>query len=308
VLQLLTKPPSEAKRRFLTLEEHKFDGVNAYERDWIQELVGKETPFVVESISFDAAAPTDIPIVIVQRPHIERYRALFEKWDAQNAKFSVFHVSDEYKQDALDFYLLPSCLGIIRFYQRSDIPEAAKSKTHVIPLGYHWTIAGGSDNPIDKTPRLPFRTIVWSFYGTAWQDRHLKLKPLQTIQPHSLKLVESWESPDKLTRNQYVASLLDSVFVPCPPGNNSETFRLYEALECGCVPLYVKTPGDEAYTEWLESEIGLLAVSGWPEAVTLVQTFLNEKEVLESYRNTLLIRWKSWKERLGTQVRKTWGL
>ena len=308
ILQLLASPPTAQKRRFVTLVEHKFDGVHAYEREWIEELLGKNTSFVVEQIPFDGPPPTDTPIVIVQRPYTEKYTALFKKWNEQNAGFYVFHVSDEYCQDSLDFYTFTNCLGIVRIYQRNDIPSVAKTKTVTIPLGYHWTIAGGSDNPVDKTPRLPFRNIIWSFYGTAWQDRHLKLEPLQAVQPHSLRLVDSWESPEKITRNQYVAILLDSVFVPCPPGNNIETFRLYEALECGCIPLYVKTPGDDAYLEWLQNEIGLLPVSNWQEASILMQHFMREKEIMESYRNTLLLRWKTWKERLGGEVRKIWRL
>ncbi len=304
---LLTKPPSNPKRRFVTLEQHTFDGANAYEREWIQELVGKDIPFLVETISY-SETPSDVPIVIVQRPHIEAYTNVFQRWNKEGKDFYVFHVSDEHSTDPLDFYTLSHCLGITRMYQRSDIPLAARSKTLVIPLGYHWTLAGGSDDPVNKTPRLPFRNITWSFYGTAWQDRHLKLQPLQAVNPHSLKLVDSWESPDKITRNQYLTILLDSIFVPCPPGNNLETYRLYEALECGCIPLYVKTPGDELYVEWLQNEIGLLPVSSWTEAAALMQHFLKEKEVMEGYRNTLLLRWKMWKERLGTSIKKTWGL
>jgi hypothetical protein len=96
--------------------------------------------------------------------------------------------------------------------------------------------------------------------------------------------------------------------VPCPPGNNIETFRLYEALECGCIPLYVKSENDNTYVEWLQNEIGLLPVSNWDEAAQLMNTFMREKEVMESYRNALLVRWKTWKERLGTQVRKVFSL
>lgn len=308
IVQLLANPPTQPKRRFVTLQEHKFDNVNAYEREWIQELMGKEQPFLVEPISFDDPPPTDTPIVIIQRPYAERYTALFMKWNQQGAGFYAFHLSDEFAYDNLEFYTFEHCLGVVRIYLRNDIPAAAKDKVVTLPLGYHWTLAGGSDNPLDKTPRLPFRNIVWSFYGTAWQDRHLKLKPLQEIQPHSLRLVDTWESPEKITRNQYLAILLDSVFVPCPPGNNPETFRLYEALECGCLPLYVKSEGDDAYIEWIQNELGLLPVSSWEEAKTLMEHFMKEKELMESYRNQLLIRWKTWKERLGTQVRKTWGL
>ena len=308
VLQLIAKPPAESKRRFLSLAEHKFDGANAYEREWLQELLGSGISFHVETFHKSDASPSDAPIVIVQRPHIELYTEVFRKWNAEGKDFYVFHVSDEYGEDSLSFYELPHCLGVVRIYQRKDLPMTVRSKVVMLPLGYHWTLNGGSDNPMEKTPRLPFRNVLWSFFGTRWQGREEKLQPLQGIQPHSLKLVDSWESPEKLTHNQYIASLLDSMFVPCPPGNNPETFRLYEALECGCIPLYVKSPGDEIYVEMLQTELGLLAVSTWEEAAALILHFFKEKPLLEGYRNSLLIRWKLWKQKLGDQVRKTWSL
>ena len=308
VQKIYAQPPSVAKRSFVTLKQHKFDGQNAYERIWLEECIGKETPFVIREIGFEDAPPSDKPIVIVQRPHIEAYCRLFSKWEAAGAEFYVLHVSDEHKQDSLAFYEFSSCLGIVRIYHRNDIPESAKNKTMILPLGYHWTLGAGSDDPLNKTPRLPFRNNIWSFFGTNWQNRKDLLAPLLQIQPNNFRLVDTWESPDKLTRNQYVASLLDTIFVPCPPGNNVETFRLYEALECGCVPIYVKENGDEAYVDMLQTELGLLPVSNWNEAFILMVHFLKEKELLENYRNSLLTRWKTWKERLGNDMRKTWAL
>jgi hypothetical protein len=35
----------------------------------------------------------------------------------------------------------------------------------------------------------------------------------------------------------YSAIMEDSIFAPCPAGNNSETIRLYDALELGCIPI-----------------------------------------------------------------------
>lgn len=102
--------------------------------------------------------------------------------------------------------------------------------------------------------------------------------------------------------------MLDTVFVPCPRGNNVETFRLYEALECGCVPIYVKTPGDESYVKMLQEEIGLLPVSSWEEAHNLMNHLWKEKILLETYRNTILTQWRVWKDKLGAQVRKAWDI
>ena len=300
-------PPQLPRRRFVTLEEHKFDGQNAYEREWLQELLGKDTPFQVETL-IDGKEMPDKPIVIVQKPHIELYMALFSIWEEEKIPYYVLHLSDEFASDPISFYNFSQCLGVVRMYPRSDIPEAVKHKVVVLPLGYHWTMAGGSEDPLTKTPRLPFRNTVWSFYGTGWQDRSTLLQPLKNIQPNSLLLVDTWESKEKLTRNQYVARMLDTVFVPCPRGNNVETFRLYEALECGCIPIYVKSQNDTEYLKMLQEELGLLPVSSWEEANALIAHLWKEKILLETYRNSILTQWKVWKAKLSEKVRQVWDL
>ena len=301
----LSGPPQPPHRVFVVLDDHKFDAIHAYERQWLQELIGKDTPFRIIELKDGVEIP-DKPIVIVQKPHIELYRKLFEIWEAEKFPYYVLHLSDEYCNDPITFYSFSQCLGVVRIYNRPDIPASVQSKIVTAPLGYHWTMNEGSDDPLNKTPRLPFRSTVWSFYGTGWQDRKKLLEPLTNIEPHSLLLVDKWESPEKLTRNQYIARLLDSIFVPCPAGNNIETFRLYEALECGCIPLYVKTPGDDKYVQVLQDNLGLLPVRNWDEAAALVAHMMKEKQLLEAYRNTLLTQWRVWKASLGEKVRKIW--
>jgi hypothetical protein len=298
------KAPQPPRRTFVTLEEHKFDAQNAYERLWLEELLGKETPFRVTILQEGVEMP-DKPIVIVQKPHIELYTKLFEQWEAEKFPYYVLHLSDEFGTDPISFYSFSQCLGVVRTYPRADLPL---HKTVVIPLGYHWTSSEGSQDPLNKTPRLPFRNTVWSFYGTGWQNRKRDLDPLASLQPNSLLLVDSWESPQKLTHTQYIARLLDTVFVPCPRGNNVETFRLYEALECGCVPIYVKSAGDDLYLKMLQDELGLLPVSSWNEAKQLMEHLYKEKMLLETYRNTLLTQWKVWKAKLSDKVRHLWDL
>ena len=306
-MSLREGPPSPSRRTFVVLEEHNFDATNAYEREWMQELIGKDTPFRVEVLE-DGKIMPDKPIVIVQKPHLELYMALFQQWEEEKIPYYVLHLSDEFCKDPISFYPNSQCLGIVRMYPRADIPESVRSKVVVVPLGYHWTLQNGSEDPLTKTPRLPFRNTIWSFYGTGWQDRSKLLEPLKSLQPNSLLLVDTWESKEKLSRNQYIARMLDTVFVPCPRGNNVETFRLYEALECGCVPIYVKTSGDDSYVKMLQEEIGLLPVSSWEEAANLMSHLWKEKILLETYRNTILTQWRVWKDKLGAQVRKVWDI
>jgi GR25 family glycosyltransferase involved in LPS biosynthesis len=304
--QELSKPvPRETKRRILTLKQHNFNIQGMYERTFLEELFGPTLPISVECIDEDAM-PNDTPLVIVQRPHIDAYQRLFTKWNSAGIKFYILHLSDEFCNDRIDFYSLPSCIGVLRNYQRSDIPVDAQEKTIILPLGYHWTTHGASDDPLNKTPRLPFRNTVWSFYGTDWQNRSASLASLATIGPNVCRLLPSWESPEKLSETQYISLLLDSYFVPCPSGNNEETYRLYEALECGCVPLYVKRSDskDDAYVMWLQKEIGLLPVRTWEEVRILINHFMNDKNTLENYRDMLLSKWVLWKRSLGEKVRK----
>lgn len=300
-------PPPVPHRTFVTVEEHKFDSINAYERDWIQELIGENTPFHVEVLQDGKEMPNK-PIVIVQKPHIELYTKLFEQWEEDQFPYYVLHLSDEFCSDPIEFYKFSQCLGIVRMYPRKDIPEEVKSKVVVVPLGYHWTMAKGSEDPLNKTPRVPFRSSIWSFYGTGWQDRQKLLEPLNSIQPNHVVYFDSWENPQKLSRNQFVARMLDTIFVPCPRGNNVETFRLYEALECGCIPIYVKTKDDDEYVKMIQEELGILPLSSWNEAAALMVHLMKEKNLLETYRNSLLTQWTVWKKKLGDRVRKVWDL
>lgn len=45
----------------------------------------------------------------------------------------------------------------------------------------------------------------------------------------------------------YIHNLSNTAYVPCPSGNNPETFRLYEALEVGAIPLFIQPVWDKNF-------------------------------------------------------------
>jgi GR25 family glycosyltransferase involved in LPS biosynthesis len=109
----LSQPPQPPHRVFVVLEEHKFDAINAYEKQWIQELIGKDTPFRVIQLEDGMDIP-EKPIVIVQKPHIELYTKLFEIWETEKIPYYVLHLSDEFSNDPISFYSFSQCLGVVR--------------------------------------------------------------------------------------------------------------------------------------------------------------------------------------------------
>jgi hypothetical protein len=269
----------------------------------VSELFGKDVPLAISSVTLDDPSPSDTPILMYMKPHYAKFKALTDKWAADGKDFYLLHLSDEHINDDIDLYSNPHCKGIVRMYDRPDISPEIRKKVVLIPLGYHYTLKDGSDNPGEKTPRLPFRNMKWSFMGTNWQNRATILEPFKQIEPHKLLLVDTWESKEKIQRQEYISILLDTYFVPCVVGNNNETFRIYEALECGCVPLYVKQNDQDRLADWLFEEIGLMPSSSWDEAVKLIQHMLNDLPLLESYRTMILNRWIAFKKKLGDQIK-----
>ena len=304
LLNCMSLPPSSRQKRFVCLEEHKLVISDLYEAKWLEELFGKLVPLQIDSISLESSPPTDKPIVIVQKNHFERYHALLTKWAASGAEYFILHLSDEFANDPIGYYNHKQCLGIFRFYDRSDLSTEVRKKTLILPLGYHYTLSNGSDNPAEKTPRLPFRNLRWSFLGTNWRNREDHLRPFQSIEPHTKLLVDTWESKEKIERQQYLSVLLDTYFVPCLPGNNNETFRVFEALECGCIPLYVKQDEKDLHAEFLMNQIGIMPSSNWDEAVKLMQHLLSNLPLLENYRTMILNRWILLKKKLGESIRQ----
>ena len=291
--QAASKPFRPLPRRFVCLKEQKLDLRDLYEYKWLLHTFGSPSMLSTELIDEDSPAPTDCPIVVVQRPHGPAIAKILRKWDAQGAKFFLLHLSDELGEDPIDMYELDGCVKVMRMYLREDIPCAEKVLT--IPLGYHWTLAEGSKVPMTHTPRLPFREHVWSFHGTDWNGRKELLAALKEI-PHVAEFYDGWNSAAALKGDAYTTMLLNTIFVPCPDGVNSETFRFYEALECGCVPLLVRTETNAAWVNWVAEKVKVIPMNSWGDAKEFVAYIIEHKEQLEGYRNAVLGAWVQWRE------------
>lgn len=189
-------------------------------------------------------------------------------------------------------------------YHREDAASLGE-KVVTIPLGYHWTKSRGIEDPVEKTPRLPFRELVWSFLGTAWNDRPEKMKNLQLLQPHKLVWFKEWRDASMLGQDEYMNILLNSKFVPAPGGVNAETYRFYEALECGAVPVYVRQEGDDNFIQILRGRIPIADLPSWDHAAAFMYELSNNVAVLESYRNNCLVAWREWKKAAAKSVRET---
>jgi hypothetical protein len=117
----------------------------------------------------------------------------------------------------------------------------------------------------------------------------------------SCKFFPNWNDPSGLSREEYIHEMTNSIFVPCPDGVNPETFRFYEALEAGCIPLIVKTEKNADWFKWVSDYVPLIANDTWDDALRIMYTLLSNPKRLELYREQILMGWWNWTKELKEQ-------
>ena len=260
-------------------------GINnkLYEIQWLEYLFSQKIQ--VESVSKekDLSNYQNLVVLLIKSKWAEQYDWL----NTIKRPYKVLHMSDEHENDPI-FYDRPEVSGVMRFYPRKDL--ALNTKVLTIPLGYHWQ----NNKPI-KT--VGDRKYKWSFHGTDWMSRSEQIKPLLEIEPNRVEFYNDWNSPSQLAKEDYLDLLSDTVFIACPRGNNIETFRLYEALESGCIPVFTEIP-----VILHDSGIPFLRTETWLEVASLMKHLINNPEQLHHYQVSLVSGWMHYKERLRKKV------
>ncbi len=312
-----------AQPQFLVVGPHKGTTTDMMEHKWLQYLMkplGKSHEnnpvvnygsfFNITHVEMDHTPYDNAPVFCVQRPHVEIYRIVFDNYEKAGKDYYVIHFSDEFGSDDLRWYKNKHCKGIVRFYNRSDIPAEAKEKVTVIPLGYNKHTESAIEAPWMETPGIPYRRNVWSFHGTKWFGREDKLRILQNIQPHNVSFYQEWKDPKQLNETEYVGVLLNSIFVPCPRGNNYESFRIYEALEHGAIPLCISEENSSNFFEYMNGKLPLLQIPSWSHCAGVMDYFMKPENAgaLEAYRTDLLMAWSKLKQELCGSFQKTLAL
>jgi len=163
---------------------------------------------------------------------------------------------------------------------RNDAPVLSHITT--IPLGYHHKASS-----LQKT--WEERDLVWSFHGTDWFNRSSQLQPFASFVPNSCSLQPDWNHPSATKEKQYLSLLGNSRFCPILRGNNDETFRLYEALEAGTLPITTIT--NVQYLAWIDQHLDLSSLYEWTNPLAVLGSNVDR----ESIRQEVVKRWSNWK-------------
>jgi GR25 family glycosyltransferase involved in LPS biosynthesis len=271
---------------------NKNEPYELYEIAWTKEIFGKDINLIAIT-SFLELVP-DNSWFIVQRPHLHAFNKYFLFLQEKYINFKVLHLSDEFQCDDLKFYSYTNCKGIIRNYTRSDVPYLSHILT--VPLGFHYK--GMSSKTFDE------RSLTWSFHGTDWFNRKEILEKLQIFVPNNCHFTNYWNDPKMTNESKYLNTLSNSKFCPIPRGNNIETFRLYEVLEMGTIPIYVRVENDVDFWDIISTKLQLIQLDTWEKAIKFIKLLLDKKDYAEKYRLKLIENWQIWKDDIKLQCKK----
>ena len=227
---------------------------------WIYEILNKIKFKVVQS---EKDLESDDILIIIDS-NIEKKIELYTKLQVICRKMFLIHLGDE--SGAYDLSLIYNKFNFVwrgfclnRYFNNK--------KVSCLPIGYK------SGTFFKK--EVSERKYKWAFIGTPHKSsRHDLLFQLSGIEPsfsHKTK-----EFNKKIIEVDEMSAILSSTeFIPSPNGFvHPETYRVYEALECGCIPIVENA---YKYYDRLFPSNPFLKVDKWMQAKYVIMEWENEQ-------------------------------
>ena len=228
-------------------------------------------------------------ILIIIDSGIEKKENLYKQLKLICSRMYLIHLGDEtgaYNFTSIynnfDFVWRPFCLG--QYFNNKEV--------NCIPLGYKTGVF------LKKQKRE--RKYKWAFIGTPHRSsRHDILFQFSNIKPSFLHKTNKFN--EKIIEVEKMSEILSSTeFLPCPNGFfHPETYRVYEALECECIPIVENA---FKYYDRLFPNNPFIKVDKWIDGKLIVKEW--KKEKVNQKRNECKIWWSDYKSKLQQNILK----
>ena len=250
-----------------------------YSDKWIYEILNKIEFEVIQSerdLKYE-------DILIIVDSSIEEKEELYTKLELICSRMFLIHLGDE--SGAYDSLLIYNKFNYVwRTFCSNKYFN--NKKVSCLPLGYK------SGTLFKKG--IVERKYKWAFLGTPHKSsRHDLLFQLADIEPSFFHKTKKFN--EKIIDVSEMSGILTSTeFIPCPNGFvHPETYRLYEALECGCIPIVENA---YKYYDRLFPNNPFIKVDRWIEAKPVIRGWGDDqiKQKLEECRTW----WSQYKNQL----------
>ena len=231
-----------------------------YSDKWIYEILNK---IEFETIQSEKDLENEDILIIVDSS-IENKEELYTKLELICSKMFLIHLGDE-----TFAYDLSMVYNKFNYVWRTFCSNKYfnNKKVSCLPIGYKSGI-------LFKKEAIE-RKYKWAFLGTPHKSsRHDLLFQLSDIQPSFSHKTKKFDE-GIIDVGKMSEILTSTIFIPCPNGFfHPETYRLYEALECECIPIVENA---YKYYDRLFYNNPFIKVDKWIEAKSVIEEWGNDQ-------------------------------
>lgn len=264
-----------------------------FEGEWLHEIL----PFMrqYEHIKMESASEIRNKNIVVIDNLLDDKKLTQYKQLYYNNNVLLIHLSDEYFRD--DYRCYEYCNVVWRNLWNPVLARYRNVK--FFPLGYKKGFKKNTENIEIKNKKY-----IWFFAGDIKKsNRQLMYDNIIKIQGGCCHLTAYFNSPDGLGVEDYRKYMENSIFVPCPAGNvHLDSFRIYEALEAGCIPIIENGRGLDCFRPYL-GENPILMISDWNNIEEMIKNIMQKGDV-ESLSRECSEWWKKHKLDIQKRIEK----
>jgi hypothetical protein len=261
-----------------------------WERDWLQYLLGANWSEPVEDCEYTIFTET---MIVIDNHLDHRSAQYYREAYRRGCKIMLIHLSDEGFRDNPESYQW--CAAVWR--NLWSPVYAAHKNVQFFALGYKQGYpVGRPDVPSGQRPDM------WCFAGDLKKSsRKAMHDAMMQIPGGKVHLTSGFGSADALDTEAYFAFLNASIFSPCGAGfENLDSFRVYESLEAGCIPIVERREAFDYFTHLLGPH-PLPTVSDWTEVADMIANLQTENRI-ERLRLDCVRWWKAYKLRISSEM------
>ncbi|MGJ4943124.1 hypothetical protein ACQR1W_21275 [Bradyrhizobium sp. HKCCYLS1011] len=269
---------------------------NLLEVDWLRDVLGDLVEEECTDLALTCFDDDCIHVVSSNSRPLPAYEDYFQECRARCRRLVLLHTSDEWFSGGYALYRHFD--AVIRNFATG---LARHEGIWTIPEGYaNGTRTSGAVRPITERP------YVWSFTGEIKASRTDMAAAFAGLEPNFLTGTASiyGSGGRKLSKPEFDDVLDNTMFSPCPMGNAIlETWRLYESLELGCIPI-IETRASIDYFTRLFGPHPIPSFRSWEAARTYAQHALADKSSLLRKQSEISSWWTAKKQDVRKQVRR----
>lgn len=273
------------------------DPAGIFENEWLEYLFQDVTHITHTDLDHDCIHEDAVFVF----NHTFPYEEYFTNYAEERVSYGVVHLSDETLGDTCDYLKHKECVFAFRNYYHPIFSQNPKVVT--FGLGYKCGFMS-----------IPRESHVWPWYHWCFagaiyhEQRRNALTAFQYVKPYFLFVGEGFNRTS-LSIDQYRRMMEISKFALCPIGQgNLDTFRLYEAMEAGCIPVTLSHTELQHFSPsywhimFRREEVPFVMGASWEECMTKVENLLKDPNDYRALQTKMIEFWEGLKHEWRAQV------